>query len=341
MILAKRHTGAGRGSKRRIIIPVLLILLLILPALFLSSCGKEPSGTEGKPGILVVATLFPLYDFAREIGGDKVKAVLLLPPGMEPHSFEPRPADLQLLHRADIFLLSHPAMEPWATELLKGISNPKLSVVDTSRGVKLLTLTEEHRHKKEHKTAPGSNPAEDIPTGQIDPHFWLDLDNAAIMVDRIALALAEKKPALASFFRENAERYKMRLAELDGKYKSLLKDCHNRLIVSGGHAAFGYPARKYSLDYVSAYHFSPNAEPKPRDLARIIKLIKKQGLRYIFHEELIQPRIAAALAAETGATLLMLHGAHNITKDEYERGVSFIAIMESNLFNLRKGLSCP
>ncbi len=336
MKISPRHSARRQGGKSPGKKSVLLILLLILLLFSFSACRKEPSGTEGKPGILVVATLFPLYDFAREIGGDKIQAVLLLPPGTEAHSFEPRPADIKLLHLAQVFLLSHPAMEPWATELLKGISNPDLSVVDTSRGVKLLTLTGEHRHREERKTAPAANPA-----GQIDPHFWLDLDNAALMVDNIVRALAEKEPSHAPFFRENAERYKMRLAELDGKYKSLLPDCAKRLIVSGGHAAFGYPARRYNLDYVSAYHFSPDAEPKPRDLAKIIKLIKKHDIQYIFHEELIQPRIAAALAAETGAALLMLHGAHNITKDEYDRGVSFISLMESNLNNLRRGLSCP
>lgn len=309
-------------------------------ALLVFGCSKDP-GKQPK-GIQVVASIFPLYDFAREVGGDKIQVTLLLPPGMEAHSFEPRPAQLDLLQRADIFLLTHPAMEPWASDLIKGLSNNQLAVIDTSRGVKILPLEGDHDHDHAHDHKRGSSKGRrQNEETRIDPHFWLDFDNAAKMTDNIARALAEKNPSQSAYFQGNAEKYKKRLADLDTKYRSALAACPQRLIVSGGHAAFRYAAQRYNLGYISAYNFSPNAEPAPRELIKIIKLVKKHGIRYIFHEELIQPRVAQSLSAETGAALLLLHGAHNITKEEYDRNVSFITIMEANLNNLKTGLLCP
>lgn len=312
-------------------------------ALGVSGCGKDHAPPGKATKIQVVASIFPLYDFAREVGGDKIKVTLLLPPGMEPHSFEPRPAQLQLLQQADIFLFTHPAMEPWAADLIKGLSNPKLTVIDISRGVKLLSSDAEQQHQHPHQDHQGKSATKHMQHQEprIDPHFWLDFDNAAIMVANIARALAEKDPSEAPYFQGNADKYQKRLAELDANYKSALAACPQRLIVSGGHAAFRYAAQRYNLGYVSAYSFSPNAEPAPRELIKIIRLVKKHGIRYIFHEELIQPRVAQSLSAETGAALLLLHGAHNITKEEFERNVSFVTIMEANLNNLKTGLLCP
>jgi len=319
--------------------------LYLWVALFLaflpSGCSRDPAQPVKTTGIQVVASIFPLYDFAREVGGDRVNVTLFMPPGMEAHSFEPRPAQMNLLGQADIFLLTHPAMEPWAAGVIKGLSNERLSVIDTSFGVKLRPLDSGHHHGpapgRKHVAAEGPTKLEEQ---RVDPHFWLDFANAAIMVDNIARAFTQKNPDLASYFQGNAEKYKKRLADLDAKYQGALAACPQRLIVSGGHAAFKYAAERYNLGYISAYHFSPNAEPAPREMIKVIRLVKKHGIRYIFHEELIQPRVAQSLSAETGAALLLLHGAHNVTKEEFERKISFIAIMEENLNNLLTGLLC-
>jgi len=162
------------------------------------------------------------------------------------------------------------------------------------------------------------------------------------MVDTIARGFAALDPQNRAFYAANAERYKGKLADLDRNYREALARCHGKVIVHAGHFVFGYLADRYNLTYVSAYRgFSPNAEPSPKMLAALIQTIRKYDVKAIYHEELVSPRVAEAVARETGLPLLMLHGAHNMTREEMSHGVTFVQLMEKNLENLRKGLQCP
>lgn len=305
----------------------------------LASCPQGVEQKQAKSSLQIVATLFPLYDFAKNIGGDKVEVTLLLPPGVEPHGFEPRPQELKRIYEADIFLFTHPTMEPWAVGLARGVEGKDLLMIDTSEGLDL-RVVKDGAFGHNHHSREGHSAKEAKESG-VDPHFWLDLANAQRMVDRISAAMITRDPGNAAYYRANAEDYKQKLARLDEKFSTTLATCRSRVMISGGHAAFGYLARRYGLTYYSAYPLSPHSEPTPRDLVRLIKLMKRHGTRYVFHEELLQPRVARLLAAETGAELLLLHGTHNISKENWEKGTSFLVLMEENLKNLQVGLRCP
>jgi zinc transport system substrate-binding protein len=112
------------------------------------------------------------------------------------------------------------------------------------------------------------------------------------------------------------------------------------MFLHGGHYAFGYLADRYGLSYISAYAVSADAEPTPGKLVKLINLMKSHSLQFIFTEELISPRTAKIIAEETGATILKLHGAHNLSREDMERGATYLSLMEQNLENLRKGLQC-
>lgn len=312
-------------------------ILICLALLLASSCRSGGPGDTppGQKRLKVVASLFPLYDFAKNVGKDKTEVTLLMPPGMEPHSFEPKPADIMLLNKTAIFIYTNRYMEPWAAAILKGLDNNALVVVDSSKGLELIRETEEeHHHEAGHEA--GHEASEGM-----DPHVWLDFSNAMKMVDTIADAFAKKDPANGDYYRTNAEAYKAQLAALDKKFVETLSRCAHRKLVSGGHNTFGYLARRYNLEYVSAYRgFSADAEPTSKDLIALTKIVRRHGLSHIFHEELISPRIAETISRETGAGLLMLHGAHNIGKEDLQKGVKFLSLMNGNLENLRKGLQC-
>lgn len=322
-----------------------LILLFLLSAILLSGCTRpNDSHHQDKTGRLtVVATLFPLYDFARNIAGDKADVRLLLPPGAEPHSFEPRTSDLVMLNHADVFLYTNRFMEPWAEDLLKGMQNSRLLVVDVSRDVRFIAGSidgTEGRNKHQHRKQ-GTKDDQEAHKGQgADPHIWLDFTNAQSMVDNIAGTFMAKDPANRDFYTKNAEAYKARLEGLDSAYQKGLSNCRKKVFVSGGHYTFGYLANRYGLRYRAAYGFSPDAEPTAKNLADISKMLQREGLSHIFYEELLAPRVAETLAKETGVTLLKLHGSHNISKDEFNASRSFIELMEKNLNNLRTGLQC-
>ncbi|WP_300521303.1 zinc ABC transporter substrate-binding protein [Aminiphilus sp.] len=339
--------------------PVLAAGLLALvagTALFSGAAAAEAAKLK------VTATIFPLYDFARQVGGDRALVSLLLPPGVEAHTYAPRPGDMIRLGNADVFLYTGEFMEPWAENLVKGVDNPALLVVDTSRGIELAEGDErdEHVHSGEagaHAAPPQEEhhghdhgASADAHAGDAsdhhhhhgkDPHIWLDPVLARTMVSTIAEAFAAKDPAGAEIYRNNAESYAKELAALDREITEGLSSCERRTILYGGHFAFGYFARRYGLEHVSPYPgFAPDAEPSPRAVAELVETMKHTGASVIYHEELIDPKVARAIATETGARLLLLHGAHNLSREEREQGLTYLRIMRDNLARLREGLAC-
>ncbi|HYR01999.1 MAG TPA: zinc ABC transporter substrate-binding protein, partial [Syntrophobacteria bacterium] len=192
------------------------------------SCGdRQPGGTPlGQGGkVRVITTLFPLYDFARTIGQDRVEVLLLLPPGVEAHSFEPKPSDIVKISGADLFIYTGKFMEPWVEAVLKGVTNPKLKVVDASVGIPLLTAASEaHKHEPGHQQGEPAAKGKTQEDGRqrlgltdVDPHVWLDLGNAAKMVDTIAAGLTEVDPAHRDLYAKNAEGYRKQLDALDAR----------------------------------------------------------------------------------------------------------------------------
>jgi zinc transport system substrate-binding protein len=320
---------------------VIVLILFMLLAIAVSSCqkGDESDGSE-KPKLKVVTSLFPVYDFARNVGGDRVKVTLLLPPGVEPHSFDPTPADILNVNKADIFIFTNRYMEPWVADIIKGMDNNRATIVDASTGIVFMDEHGEgHNHESGRKDDASALPQAHI-NEELDPHIWLDFDNAVSMVDNIRDALIGKDPAGREYYMKKSAEYKAVLQVLHEKFVKGLSKCEKKEFINGGHFAFGYFAKRYGLTYIAAYGFSPDAEPTPGQLVKISRLLKKKGLKYIFHEELLMSRVAETLSKETGAQLLFLHGAHNISREEFEKGVTFVRLMEENLENLKKGLEC-
>ena len=304
-----------------------LIFALILTAAGFV-CAKN---SDGK--LEIIATLFPTYDFAVQIGGNKANVYLILPAGMEPHTFEPKSRDIVKINKSDIFIYTGKYMEPWVEDLLKGIPNKNLKVVDASFGIKLLTSAKDDGDHKNHDTHQHH--------GQKDPHIWLDFANAQIMADTIAQALVEKDPQNKDFYLKNALQYKNKLADLDKSFKQTLATAKHKTIIYGGHFAFGYFTKRYGLKYESPYNgFSPNAEPSPKAIGELIKKLKASEIKYIYYEELIDPKVARTISQATGAKLELLHAAHNISKSDIKKGITFINIMQSNLEKLKEGLEC-
>lgn len=307
----------------------LLLLLICLLAVFACD-NRKPDAGSGK--LRVVTTLFPLYDFARNVGGDLAEVSLLLPPGVEPHSFEPTPETIITLSRADLFIYTGNGMEPWAVKLADGVSRGGRPVrCEAGKGAHYLSST--HGHGDHH----GEHAERDQDR---DPHIWLDPDNALSMVDRITEGFAAARPAAAEKFAANAAAYKARLQAMESRFKSGLAVCTTRDFVHGGHYAFAYLADRYKLQYISAYGVTAESEPSSQKLMALIRTIKTKKLHYIFFEELLSPRAAETVAAETGVALLKLHGVHNVTRSELDAGVTYLTLMEQNLAVLRKGLEC-
>jgi zinc transport system substrate-binding protein len=323
--MVARTTRRGRKDRGIFGKGLAVALAVCVMMMFLISCQskKEKAGSGKK--LIVIASLFPLYDFARNIGQDRADVSLLLSPGLEAHSFEPKPGDMVRLNQANVFLYTSSAMEPWVQDVLKGVQNRDLKVIESGHGIAM--VSDHDRHGHDH--------------GGADPHIWLDFSNAVKMVDRILAGFLEKDPLNRDFYQANADAYKAKLNDLDRQFREGLSGCRKNVIVHGGHSAFGHLAQRYGLEYVAVSGFSPNAESTPAGMVKISKTLKANGLNHLFYEELLSPRIAESIARETGASLLMLHGAHNVSKDEFEQAVSFLDLMQRNVQNLKRGLQCP
>jgi zinc transport system substrate-binding protein len=280
--------------------------------LSLSGCTTEEE--TGRPRI--VCSLFPLYEFARSVGGDKAEVSLLLPPGVEPHAWEPKASDMVAISKADLFLCVSRDLEPWANDVVRGANRQGLLLMVAAEGIE--SFDEKSR----------------------DPHVWLDLRYDQVIVERIARALSSIDPHNGDHYQQNARAYSQRLMALDERYEKTLATCRHRRLVLGGHSAFSYLARRYRLQEIPLYGVSADSEPTPRRLAEVIEIAKDSGAKYIFFETLVSPKLARVVADEVGAQTLVLNPGANMTKDQFAGGVTFLGILEENLENLKKGLEC-
>jgi zinc transport system substrate-binding protein len=304
----------------------LLFLLLIS---FLLSCQPAKESNKEEQKLKVIATIFPIYDFARNIGGNKIKVTMLLPPGTDAHHYELKPKDIINVGKADIFLFTNFEMEQWAYKIINAAEkNTNMLAIETGAGAVLLPLNAEEEEQNNH-------------VSRFDPHIWLDMDNAQKMVDNIAAAFIKKDSRNSDYYQKNAHNYKLKLIALDQRYRAEFTGCKTKTILHAGHWAFAYLAKKYNLNYIAAYNVSADAEPSPQKMVDLVQQVKSQRIAYIYYESMINPRLAQMIARETGAGLLKLNNGHDVSKADIKSGETFISLMEKNLTNLKKGLQCP
>ncbi len=306
---------------RKVVAFVLVTMFIVV----LSGCESNievPKEVAVEENLLsIVTSLYPQYDFTRSIVGDKAEVILILPPGVESHSFEPTPKDMVTLQNADLFLYTGKEMEPWAYKLTGNIN---AKIVDLSKGITLMDL--EAHEDEEHEEL-------------IDPHFWTDPNYAMIMVDNILASLKEVDESNADYYEANANTLKQALVDLDTEIKEVLSKTTSKTILSGGHFAFGYFVERYGLEHMSPYEgFSPDAEPTAKRITALIENINETNAKAIYYEELIDPKVSRVISEETDIEMLLLHGAHNVTKEEFEAGKSYITFMKENLERLKIGL---
>ena len=290
--------------------------------------GFQAQDLDAAKKIRVVTSVFPLLEFAGAVSGERGEVSLLLPPGAEIHTWQPRPSDIIRLSSADLFIYIGADLEPWLHDLLKSVRNPNLRVLEASRGIPL--IDEEGIVHNAHEQKHGAH----------DPHIWLDFKNDQRIVDKIAAVLSEMDPEGSSVFERNAFIYKEKLQRLDQKFKDGLMDCVHRTIILAGHGAFDYLARSYNLRQISLYGLSPDSRPTAKKLIEVVELAKKYRIKVIFFEIRVRDELAKVLAGEVGARTLVLNPGANLTKEQLKSGKTFFDIMEANLENLKDGLDC-
>lgn len=299
------------------------LLIPVCVFLFLGEMWLFPE-VKSTPKIKIMTTIFPLKEFAQEVSGKRGKVDLLLPPGAEIHTWQPRPSDIIALSSSDLFLYIGADLEPWVDDILKSIHNPKLKVLEI---IKSLLKEESY-----FKNSPSSQ--------KIDPHIWLDFKIDQMIVKKIASVLSQIEPESRALFKKNAQHYIRKLQNLHLKYKAGLKNCEHKTLFLGGHAAFGYWTKRYNLNQISLYGLNPNSAPTPQKLIKVVKLANKYNIEVIYFEINVSDSMAKVLAKEVGAKTMVLNPGASLNQNQLNAGVTFLDIMEKNLESLKNGLNC-
>lgn len=309
---------------------IIYIAMLTAVMLGLTSCsGNEKEKDTDK--LAIVTTLFPDYDFARQIAGDKADVTLLLDPGVEAHDYDPSPADIIAINEADLFIYTGDNMEQWAKSIIDSLDKDSVTVVDASEGITLVKSTEEIHDDNAGEADEHSH--------EYDPHIWTSPKNAITMMNTILEAIVKKDPKNEDYYRKNADNYIAQLRELDAEFKEIVEKAEYKTIYFGGRFAMIYFAQDYGLGYMAAFDScSSETEPSAKLVTNIIDAMKKSGSSVVYYEELTDPKAAEAIADETGGTTLLLHSCHNVSSEDFKNGATYVSLMKQNAENLKIGL---
>lgn len=305
-------------NRSRLVIAIIIIGILIGLGIFLN---KDSRSTIPEHKIQVVASFYPLAYIAEVVGGERVSVQDLTPEGAEPHDFEPTLRDIAGIGSADLLLYNGAGFEPWVSGWARGsFDRPRVTIDMTSalkeRGAVLIKKGD-----------------------ALDPHVWLDpvLYKEEVLIVRDALI--ELDPLAQTIYEENANSLIERLGLLDAEIRTGLSTCELRDIVVS-HEAFEYFARQYNILVTAIAGISPDEEPSPKDLALIVDEARAKGVKYVFFETAVSPRLSQSLARELGGETLVLYTLESLTLSEVQSGEDYIRMMQKNLTNLRKALSC-
>lgn len=271
----------------------LSIALAVAAAAFsLNGLGCGGQGYEGD-ALRVAATILPLADFCRNVGGDMVEVKVLVPPGASPHTYELTSEQMKFLYEADVLVENGLELTPWLDETLEKVDNSEMITVVAGDAV------------GEGDLIPALDGSElEGENGIYDPHVWLDPELAVHIVEAIGESFAEADPEHAEEYRRNAAAYVGELEELDAYIEEATEDFSKRKFVSF-HPAWTYFARRYGLKQVGVVEELPGREPGAGEIASLVDLIREEGVEVIFTEPQFDPKAAEAIADESGAQVML------------------------------------
>lgn len=305
------------GKKILLYIGLIILTIGLIIALIFQFKRSNPAPLRNGQ-LPVVASFYPLYFWASEIGGPKAMVINLTPAGAEPHDYEPTARDIAQIESSRLLIINGDGLEAWVDNIKNNIDPTRTKTVIASEGLIDQSATAKNN---------------------LDPHIWLDPLLAQKMVDKITLSFSEVDPTNSAYYQSRATVLKSKITKLDEAYRQGLSHCENKNIITA-HAAFAYLAQAYGLKQIAITGLSPEAETAPRQLATISQLARINNIKYIFFESLVSPKLAQTLASEIGAQTLVLNPLEGLSESEMAAGKDYFSEMNNNLINLRIALKC-
>lgn len=303
------------------VIAVIIMIAVagIVAGLYLTN---NPAATS-KLGLKVLATFYPLYDFAQNVGGDKINASILVPETVDVHDFEPIPSDIQNIATADVLIYNGADLEKtWLSSAVSASGNTKLVLVDTSQNITLLPVAPQFQSGNR----------------TLDPHIWLDPLLAKQQVNNILQGLMKADPVDSQYFTQNAQVYEAKLDTLNSQIVATTTspNVKTRYFVTF-HEAFAYFAKEYNLTQIPIS--GPfQEEPTPSDIQNVISAIHQYHLLYVGYESLENPAIPQSISSQTNATLMRMDPIEGLTAQEKAAGKNYISLMQETVSNIELAL---
>lgn len=333
--------------------------IFAIALLTLSLMLASPLSVPAEEKLQIITMNFPAFDFARQVAGERAEVTLLLPPGVDAHSFEPSPRDVIAMQEADLLIYNGGIGENWISGMLKSMGTDApaaiamMDQVDTVQeelveGMEDVPHAHSHGDEDDHDDHDDHEHEEhgdhgdhdhDHEERELDEHVWTTPNNA-IKISRAILAkLSELDPAGRDNYQANFDRFEQELKALDQDFRALFAAAKRNTIVLGDRFPMRYFTNEYKLDYYAAFPgCAAETEPSARTIAFLMDTIRKEEIPVVFHIEFSNQKAANAIAAETGAKTLLLHSAHNVSSQEMADGITYLSIMRQNLNTLKEAL---
>ncbi len=311
---------------------IISLLLASVISLSVTSCNlsgdKSDDKNDGK--ISVVTTIFPQYDFVKQIAGDNVNVSMLLSPGAESHSYEPTPQDIIKIQESDLFIYVGGEGDVWVDTIIESMDKPlnSLTLMSCVDAVEE-EIVEGMQAEEEESEEP-----------ELDEHVWTSPKNAVKMVNAISDQLCKLDSEHSEVYKENTNGYVKKLQDLDKRFEDIVANGKRDTVVFGDRFPFRYFADAYKIKYFAAFPgCSTDTEPSAATIAFLIDKVKDEKIPAVFNIEFSNKKVAATISEATGAKMLELHSCHNVTSDDFKSGVTYYDLMSKNADALEEALS--
>ena len=318
------------------------LLLALTLAVSLVGCGPRQRAEDGK--LQVVCTVFPYYDFARQIGGDDVDVTLLVAAGKETHSFEPTPLDVITLSESDVFLYNGGESEAWVEDILSAAGEniavtlplmPQVSALAEEWAEGMEGGHDDHGH--DHDSEDHSHDSDDI---EYDEHVWTSPVLAKTLCQAICDALCQADPAHQEGYQSRLTDYLAQLDQLDEAFRDTVAAGQRRLLVFGDRFPLLYFCKEYGLAYRAAFHgCASDTEPSLATLKYLIDKVEEAHIPVVYTIELSSRKVAQAIAETTGAKVLTFQSCQTVSRQDMEAGATYLSLMWENVEALKEGLA--
>lgn len=311
-----------------------IAIIMLITILSLTACQRNDDNDND---ISVVTSLFPQYDVVRALGEDNVSLTYILPPGVSAHTYEPTASTIISILEADVFIYASDELEMWVHDFLETYDTGDLIIINLSDHVTLIDI-DDHEDELEVDDDHGDE-EDDHDHGDVDPHFWNDPHNMIDVVNTIARTLRHLLDQDAQItLDENQADYISRLEAIDEAMIDVVLNSDNPTLMHGGHNAMGYLIHRYDIHYVNPYNgFSSDATPTPQGITDMIATMEAEGIEYLFSDQLLSQAVATTIQDETGAEILYIYAGGNLSKEDFDQGLTLLDMFEHNITMLKIG----